>query len=82
MGNLDAVQPEPALEELIGDIKGLELGPPDIEVKESSISGVYGSRFASIGLPKYRLFENEMPKEIAYRMIKWVLNVYAGNWTN
>lgn len=70
MGNLDAVQQEPAVQDLVGDIANLELGPPDIEIKESSISGVYGSKFASVGLPKYRLLDDEMPKEIAYRMIK------------
>src|SRR5436305_13686041 len=33
-------------------------------------SSVYGSRFASEDLPAHELPEKEMPKEIAYRMIK------------
>jgi glutamate decarboxylase len=31
---------------------------------------VYGSRFAAEDLPKHEMPENEMPKEVAYRMIK------------
>lgn len=31
---------------------------------------VYGSKFASEDLPKYEMPEKEMPKEVAYRMIK------------
>lgn len=33
-------------------------------------TSVYGSRFASEDLPSVELPEKEMPKEIAYRMIK------------
>ena len=33
-------------------------------------SPVYGSRFASEDLPAHEFPEKEMPKEIAYRMIK------------
>jgi glutamate decarboxylase len=39
-------------------------GPDDFS------SSVYGSRFASEDLPSHELPEKEMPKEIAYRMIK------------
>jgi len=31
---------------------------------------VYGSRFAAEDLPKHEMPECEMPKEVAYRMIK------------
>ena len=31
---------------------------------------VYGSRFAAQDLPKHEMPECEMPKEVAYRMIK------------
>ena len=31
---------------------------------------VYGSRFAAEDLPKFEMPEAEMPKEVAYRMIK------------
>lgn len=33
-------------------------------------ASVYGSRYAAIDLPKHEMPENEMPKEVAYRMIK------------
>jgi glutamate decarboxylase len=33
-------------------------------------TSVYGSRFASEDLPKHEMPETEMPKEVAYRMIK------------
>lgn len=33
-------------------------------------SSVYGSKFAAEDLPKYEMPEGEMPKEVAYRMIK------------
>jgi glutamate decarboxylase len=33
-------------------------------------TAVYGSRFAAQDLPKFEMPEGEMPKEIAYRMIK------------
>jgi glutamate decarboxylase len=31
---------------------------------------VYGSKFAANDLPKFEMPEKEMPKEVAYRMIK------------
>lgn len=33
-------------------------------------TSVYGSRFASQDLPRYEMPEGEMPKEVAYRLIK------------
>jgi glutamate decarboxylase len=33
-------------------------------------TSVYGSRFAAQDLPKHEMPEKEMPKEVAYRMIK------------
>ena len=33
-------------------------------------TAVYGSRFAAEDLPKHEMPEGEMPKEVAYRMIK------------
>lgn len=35
-------------------------------------SNVYGSKFAALDLPKHSMPEDEMPREIAYRMIKYV----------
>ena len=40
--------------------------------EESVHSSVYGSRFASQDLPKNEMPETEMPREVAYRMIKYV----------
>ncbi|KAG4221888.1 Glutamate decarboxylase 1, partial [Phytophthora cactorum] len=37
---------------------------------DSYTTSVYGSKFAAEDLPKHELPEGEMPKEIAYRMIK------------
>ena len=50
--------------------EGLELGPPGIEVSDDFEAGVYGSRFACEDLPKHEMPETEMPREVAYRMIK------------
>lgn len=33
-------------------------------------TSVYGSKFAAEDLPKHEMPEGEMPKEVAYRMIK------------
>jgi glutamate decarboxylase len=32
---------------------------------------VYGSRYAVLDLPKHEMPEDEMPREVAYRMIKY-----------
>ena len=33
-------------------------------------ASVYGSRFAAADLPKHEMPDSEMPREVAYRMIK------------
>ncbi len=33
-------------------------------------TSVYGSKFAAQDLPRHEMAESEMPKEVAYRMIK------------
>jgi glutamate decarboxylase len=33
---------------------------------------VYGSKYAVLDLPKYEMPDEPMPKEVAYRMIKYV----------
>ena len=48
------------------DIQSLNLNSEDDEFS----STVYGSRFAAEDLPAHELPEKEMPKDIAYRMIK------------
>ena len=40
------------------------------EISATLTTSVYGSRFAGQDLPKNRIPETEMPKEVAYRMIK------------
>ena len=46
----------------------LKLEPNDKE--DEVTASVYGSRFAAECLPRHEMPEKEMPKEIAYRMIK------------
>jgi glutamate decarboxylase len=48
-------------------IETLDLGAP---CEDEFFSSVYGSRFASEQLPQTEMPEREMPREIAYRMIK------------
>ena len=43
---------------------------PDAD--DSFTTTVYGSKYAALDLPKYEMPENEMPREVAYRMIKYV----------
>jgi glutamate decarboxylase len=57
-----------------------ELGDLPEEVKKISLqlnndadvftTSVYGSKFAAEDLPRHEMPENEMPKDVAYRMIK------------
>ena len=53
-------------------VKGMD----KLELNNSAMSSdtftttVYGSRFAAEDLPKHEMPEGEMPKEVAYRMIK------------
>lgn len=49
-------------------------GPEGVGEDEFT-SSVYGSRFAAADLPKHEIPEDEMPREIAYRMIKSVASV-------
>ena len=53
----------------IGDI---DLGDSSTLGENEFTTSVYGSRFAAMDLPRHEMPEDEMPKEIAYRMIKWV----------
>ncbi|SPO03311.1 probable glutamate decarboxylase [Cephalotrichum gorgonifer] len=38
--------------------------------EEDYTTSVYGSRFAAVDLPRHEMPETEMPKEVAYRLIK------------
>lgn len=42
-----------------------------LDKEDEFTSSVYGSRFACEDLPQYEMPEGEMPKEVAYRMIKY-----------
>jgi glutamate decarboxylase len=54
----------PVLEGL--DKLGFELGKED----DHFAASVYGSRYAACELPRHEMPEKEMPREVAYRMIK------------
>ena len=49
------------------ELENLSLGGPD---QNEYTASVYGSRFAAQDLPKHEMPDNEMPREVAYRMIK------------
>ncbi|KAI9820520.1 MAG: hypothetical protein M1832_003711 [Thelocarpon impressellum] len=51
-------------------VKGLEHLSLEGGPHDEFTSSVYGSRFAAEDLPKHEMPEREMPKEVAYRMIK------------
>ena len=51
---------------LLPKMKGLDLEAADDDFTAS----VYGSRFAARDLPKHEMPDGEMPREVAYRMIK------------
>jgi glutamate decarboxylase len=62
------------------DVKGPEIdGTSLAELKLGTIpedsntysTTVYGSRYAVLDLPKYEMPDDEMPREVAYRMIKY-----------
>ncbi|KAH8599460.1 glutamate decarboxylase [Bisporella sp. PMI_857] len=51
-------------------VEGLEKLTLEGSGDDSFTTTVYGSRFAAQDLPKFEMPETEMPKEVAYRMIK------------
>lgn len=48
----------------------LQLADDDDDDVDVYTSSVYGSRFAAVDLPKHEMPDREMPKDVAYRMIK------------
>jgi len=54
-------------ERIVPGLQELDLGAPG---SDEFTASVYGSRFAAADLPKHELPENEMPREVAYRLIK------------
>lgn len=59
-----------ANEGVVDGIKAMQLGPEGTGDEDTFTESVYGSRFAAQDLPKFEMPDNEMPREIAYRMIK------------
>ena len=53
---------------LIKGMQNVKLEPNDDE--DEVTASVYGSRFATESLPLHEMPEKEMPKDVAYRMIK------------
>lgn len=51
-------------------VKGMERVQLEKPSADEATASVYGSKFAAEDLPKHEMPESEMPKEIAYRMIK------------
>lgn len=49
------------------DVEGLDLGP---QGQDQFTASVYGSRYAAMDLPRHEMPDDEMPKEVAYRLIK------------
>ena len=53
---------------LVEGVEKLDLGASN--QADLFTTSVYGSKFAAEDLPKHEMPESEMPKEVAYRMIK------------
>ena len=51
-------------------VKRVDTIPLDEPQEHDFYSSVYGSRFAAEDLPMHEMPEREMPREVAYRMIK------------
>lgn len=54
-------------ESVIPELQNLSFEEP---ADDELSTNVYGSKFAAADLPKHEMPEREMPREIAYRMIK------------
>lgn len=56
----------------IADSKLPELEKLDLDAPEQNemTTSVYGSRFAAQDLPRHEMPDGEMPREMAYRLIK------------
>lgn len=49
------------------NVDSLDLGGP---ADDDFAASVYGSRYAAQDLPRHEMPDGEMPREVAYRMIK------------
>lgn len=66
MVQLSALQKKPE-----GDAsKQKQKAPIELTAADEGNSTVYGSKFADEDLPRHEMPEGEMPREIAYRLIK------------
>lgn len=69
MVHLSTIPDENAVDgKLLEGVKKVQLQLANDE--DSFTTSVYGSRFAALDLPRHEMPESEMPKEVAYRMIK------------
>ena len=55
-----------SLPEATGSKVSLQLSNDD----DTFTTSVYGSKFAAADLPKFEMPDHEMPKEIAYKLVK------------
>lgn len=55
-------------EKLIPGLGNIDLNSPGADEFTAS---VYGSRFAATDIPKHEMPDEEMPREVAYRLIKY-----------
>ena len=67
MVHLAAVRRRSAAPSLTRRVETITLDEPQ---EHDFYSSVYGSRFATEDLPEFEMPEKEMPREVAYRMIK------------
>ncbi|KAG0648990.1 Glutamate decarboxylase 4 [Hyphodiscus hymeniophilus] len=69
MVHLNAIKKDHEIDQPL--VKGMDkLQIDDSPTPDTFTTTVYGSRFAAEDLPKHEMPESEMPKEVAYRMIK------------
>ena len=54
---------------IVDGLKNFQFSPP-AGLPDSIHTSVYGSSFAAEDLPKHVMPDKEMPKEVAYRLIK------------
>lgn len=75
MVHLAAVKNDAELDDKVNvKIESLELGPEDVDeedVHPDFGTAVYGSKFAAMDIPKHEIPDDEMPKDVAYRLIKY-----------
>ncbi|KAK3293520.1 glutamate decarboxylase [Chaetomium fimeti] len=68
MVHLQTIQPKDDVNKIADGIKKVHLQLANDD--DSFTTSVYGSRFAAQDLPRHEMPEGEMPKDVAYRMIR------------